>query len=427
MGVIRQGTPCALVRQMAAIRTLALGLAFEAFGCSGGATYVAPSGGVTQISLEESVPAVRGVLVLAIDDEATDAAAAIRAATKAGLRPTLERQFSDGLGGLSRDWWRADLRVVVVHPSIAGSGRAIGPGDDPNLSVVAEDASEGDIDSMADAAARAVDAFVAPEGARYSLLEATARTMDLLTGARAPADAHEVGLLASLGKPEKVALVIGTSRDDASAESIGSYAWWTAPLPFTLDFEATVSLLPPLPGPSVCSGLDPSTRVAAWEAASDRARGRFDVLNLACANDASSIPTFGFNSLIGDWGSLCLPASPATRPGGGAACRVRATMAEDAPCSADPRMLDPEDTDGVQRPRTVADADGSPLRVCDVHELSGAQADMCSTMATCSGCAPGWCLATVPSRTCPSGTLRFVHGAAPRGRATLDTLCDLAL
>lgn len=132
-------------------RTLALCLAFDALGCSGGAPYGAPSGGVTQVSLEESMPAVRGVLVLAIDDEATAAAAAIRSATKAGLRPTLECQFSDGLIGLSRDWLRADLRVVVLHPSFAGSGRAIGPSDDAKLAVVAEDASEATIDAMADA------------------------------------------------------------------------------------------------------------------------------------------------------------------------------------------------------------------------------------------------------------------------------------
>jgi hypothetical protein len=405
-------------------RIVALGLPCVALGCSGGPTYTVPSGGVTQMAFEFTLSPVRRALVLAVDDEATADAATIRSATAAGLRPTLERQFTDGLVGLNSDWSRADLRVVVVRPSIAGSARAMGPSDDPHLAVVTENASLADIDALADAAARAMDAWAAPAGARYSLLEATARTIELLARARAPEDAHEAALLASLGQPESVAVVIGTSRDDASAEGVAAYAWWRPNLPFIFDFGVTISLLQ---GSDVCYvTLDPSTRLGAWNAVADAAMVWFDVLNPACVTETSSTENLGFDHLIADVGRLCLPATPATRPEGGATCRVHVTAAETAPCSTDPGMMDPLDPDGVRRPRTEVDAYGTPLRVCEVRELAGAQAETCRTMKTCAGCAPGWCVWNTGPGACPTGEFRFVHGAAPRSQAAVDFVCDVA-
>ena len=419
-----RGTPVASPDTMLA-RMAALGLLCAALGCRGYATYTAPSGAVTQFGSEFTLSPVRRVLVVAVDDEATADAATIRSATAARLRPTMKHEVADGAADLDSDWLRADLRVVIVHPSIAGSARAIGPSDDPNLAVVTDNASLGDIDALADAAARAVDAFVAPAGGRYSLLEATARTVELLARARAPEDAREASLLASLGKPEMVAVVLGTSRDDDSAEGVAAYAWWRPPLPFFIDFGVTLS---PLQGPDVCSRtLEPSTRLGAWSAEAGEAMHRFTVLNPACAAETSGTETSGFDGIIPDRWPICLPATPATRPEGEAACRVRVTTAETVPCSTDPGMLDPLDPDGVRRPRTEAAEDGTLLRVCDVHELAGAQAGTCSkTTTTCTGCAPGWCVADIGSPFCPTGTFRFVHGAAPRSRATVDYLCDVA-
>jgi hypothetical protein len=120
-----------------------------------------------------------------------------------------------------------------------------------------------------------------------------------------------------------------------------------------------------------------------------------------------------------------LPTRLATRPEGGATCSVDATLADEAPCATHLGMLDPLDADGVRRPR--AGVDGGPGgRICEIHELSGAEADECSTVAEPAGVSAGWCATTtLAPHGCSTG-FRFVQGAVPRGGAEIHFTCDEA-
>ena len=362
------------------------------------------------------------VLVLAVDDEPTAAAAAIRAATGSALKPTIEKLFTASLSGLDTDWLRSDLRVVIVHPSTAGAARAVGPSDDPSVALVTENASTADVYALADSAARAIDGTVAAAGAPYSLLEATALTLELLAGARSPADAHEVSLLASIGNPGELALVVATSRDDASVGSVDSYAWWTPGPPSGVAFSTVFSSL--TAGSDTCDGaLAPSTRLAAWVVVARDAGVPFDVFGAQC----EAVQETGFDELFGDGSALfCLPAPPVVRADGSPACLVSATFADDAPCASRPGMLDPMDPDGVRRPRSGSADAGPPGRMCEIDELEGAAATACSETTTCAACTAGWCVTqTLGSPSCAQGVMRFVHGAAPTGPALLHVVCDV--
>jgi hypothetical protein len=185
-----------------------LALVLPLLACSGSPAETVPDGRVAQVASSWGTPPARLVIVIAVDDEPSPEAASIRAQTIFALRPTLERTFRAGLGydGALLDpaaWHPVDLRVVIVHPSATGSARVFGPSDDPRLALVAADASIAQVDAMADATAKAIQAFVASEGDPYALLDASAWTMRLLAHARAPADAHETNLVAALGDPAR--------------------------------------------------------------------------------------------------------------------------------------------------------------------------------------------------------------------------------
>jgi hypothetical protein len=385
-----------------------------------------PSGGLDQYTTELRVDAGRRVVVLAVDDGPSAAATSVRETATGLLRATLENRFAAGVGGgLGSDWARADLRVVVVHPSNAGSARAVGPSDDPGLAVVAANASTRDIDAMADAAGRAIDANVAPAGAPYTLLDATARTLRLVTGARAPEDAHEADLVASLGTPEVVAFVIATSRDDEGAESVGEDAAWRPPI--AIEGSA---LFAPLTGAGApCSGTRaPPTRLGAWAAALHGTDVYTRDYDPACIDDAAELVQTGFlGAAIGEASAACFPAPLAHDADGAGACVVTATMDDGGPCSSHPGMVDPEDADGVRRPRAVSVGARGTSRVCEVRALVGEQAAACRESAACTGCGPGWCdTRTVVEGCGGGGSFRMVHGAVPPGAATLDLTCNLA-
>ena|ERR1019366_658771 len=395
-----------------------------ACACSGGTTVSVPSGVTEQYTDEFLIDVARRVIVLTVDDGPGADSAAIRQTTKTLLRTTFEERFAVGSrAGLESDWARADMRVVIVHPSVGGSARAVGPSDDPALAVVSDHASTAAIDVMADEAGRTIDAAVAPAGAPYPLLDATVQTIGLVTGARAPEDAHEAALVASLGTPEIVGFVVATARDDDGTTAVRGDVARTTPVWF--DDEAIFA--PGAGADAPCSGdLVLPERLAAWSRALQAARVYTEAYDTTCQDDVSRLAQSGFlGAIVDDGFHSCFPAPIAHDADGAGVCVVAVTMFDGASCSSHPGMLDPRDPDGVRRPRTAADATG-PTRVCEIQALAGERAAACRESNACTGCGAGWCDFTADRRCGAVGALRIVHGAVPPGRATLDVTCDLA-
>lgn len=405
--------------------------------CSGRPQETVAGGSVTELAWQWYAPPMRALIVLTVDDEATPEAASIRAATISALRSTFEKQFRESLGydAALRDpaaWHPAGLRVVLVRPSAVGSSRAIGPSDDPRLAVVGTDVTTDQIQAQADAATIAIDASPAPPAAPYALLDATAQTLELVTGARAPGDAREAKLVQSLGDPEVILLAIATSHDDVSSATVEIDAQETIAVGRNrLGIAIWTSLVAQRGaiGASCGQSLDSSTRLGAW---ADAIRD-VDTFDSTCQDAASQLAQDG---LFG-WGSaddFCDPSFRiASRPDGSAACLLEAVLADDTACASQPGMIDPADFQGTRAPRTTTDADGILRRVCEVVELRGAESDSCRTNVACDGCGPGWCVTDVwpvPRLTNAwdgCSPFRFVRGATPRDKARVNWVCDIDL
>jgi hypothetical protein len=391
--------------------------------CSDGSPLTVPAGRVAQFTTEVAIGAGRRVVVLAVDDGPSDESVALRNETEALMRTTLEERFAAGSAHLGSDWQRADLRVVLVHPSATGSARAIGPSDDPALAVVGDNVSLDAIDRLADATASDINAWAAPANAPYALLDATARTLQLVTGRRSPDDAREANLVASLGSPEAIAFVVASARDDEGTESVDADL---APLTGVhFELSAIFSRLTGTAAP--CSwDLALPARLAAWDKALGNAQVYSSTYDMGCLRDVSDLDQSGLLGAINSgYGKECFPSAIAHLADGSGVCTVTATMFDASPCSAHPGMLDPRDPDGVRRPRM---ATGTPAasRVCEIQPLTGDQATACRESAACTGCGPGWCDSTA-SPGCPAGGwLRIAHGATPPGSARIDLTCDLA-
>ncbi len=398
-------------------------LALFSIACSSGTIPGAVDGGVTQFTVEEVIGSEHAVLVLVVDDGPSAESEAIRSAMGRALPSTLLHLIGGNASGLDVDWARSDLRIVVVHPSVAGSAALVGPSDDADLALVTDNATDGAITAAVGATTRAIGAATTPSLAPYALLEAARRTVDLVTHARAPADAHEAAVISSLGEPDSVALVLATARDDASPVDSAAAGWWSGTT--RPDWYAPVTVLSSLStGPDLCQPtLDPSTRLGAWVQTAREAGTRMGavVVSPSCDEDPAGSKLLE-PAVIGDSQLSCLPAAVAADPDGRLLCRVVVTMDDDAPCAAHSGMLDPRDPDGIRRPRV--DKAGLAGRVCEIQQLTGAPAVACSTTDDCSGCAAGWCVRTLPSSSrCPH--FRFVHGAVPRGHASLEVVCDI--
>jgi len=414
------------VRGLVPILTLVGG----SIGCSAGVSETVPSGTLTQFDFGFTTEPVRRLLIFVVDDSSTADAASLRASASALLRSTFE--LTEGETGYLPSHGDpgarppADLRVVVVHPSAVGPVRAIGPSDDPGLAYVSGESSTAEVDALADAVGRQIDAFVAPVGLEYALVDAASSSIDLVVGARPPTDAGEAALVASLGTPELVSLIVATSRDDGSSGPVRS-------LSVTAKDRFSAVVLSPLVADTSCrgvcggGGLDPSTRLAAWAAGI----GSLDVIDTACAGwqDGLSRPNLADPCIFADpFDDHCMPSPVARLPGGEAECSVQVSMPDDGPCASHPGMLDPRDRN-VQQSRPITDAFG-PKRVCEISELLGPQAESCRTSLDCAGCMPGWCATDVGGRStlCPDADqffLRFVEGAIPRERSTIRVVCDL--
>jgi hypothetical protein len=98
-------------------------------------------------------------------------------------------------------------------------------------------------------------------------------------------------------------------------------------------------------------------------------------------------------------------------------------------CDAARGWLDPEDGDGMRRPRFVDDPRGHH-RLCELRQLTGDDLAACRTDALCTDCRSGFCQSELPGLDhCAAGEfpsrLRFVRDAVAGSGATVRIDCGL--
>jgi hypothetical protein len=152
-----------------------------------------------------------------------------------------------------------------------------------------------------------------------------------------------------------------------------------------------------------------------------------------CSSSEADLPAGSGVQFTVDWKfggppPACLSHPPVRSSSGSASCRILA-QEQLYTCPTDIGWLDPLDSDGVRRPRTIS-VNGTSLQVCEIVQLEGAALEACRNDLTCTGCTPGWCwteVSELASGACAPGTVypafRFVGGSDQPG-VTVTIVCD---
>ncbi|MEB2313670.1 MAG: hypothetical protein OZ921_10120 [Sorangiineae bacterium] len=398
-----------------------------AFACSAPLPGGEVDGAVTQREWQwwSSSQAV-GMVVVA-DDAPTPEAEALRATLREALAGAALRAAGECLHGWEPTTWRAiDVRAVVVAPSITAKPRPVGPSDDPALAWSSADATYPQRAAFTANLGAALDT-PAPPGARYEPLVAAVDTARLLRGERAPADAREAALRASLAGIDALWILVASLRDDEGSYSPESLE--VLPTDGERVWTLTQRIARGAGGGSSAgcvADVVAAARLSRWPTTEE-------VIGWPCGAaelERELFPALQSCNLPPRW--ACASRPVLVDADGRAECT--ATVATTDPLGCDPARgwLDPLGQDGVRRPRIV-DSEGGPARLCEIVELAGAARVACQTDPDCPGCGSGFCGGSTVNRldACgpgarPSG-LRFVGGAAGAGvRGHFTIRCTLA-
>lgn len=363
------------------------------------------------------------VYLLVVDDADTTEAAEVRQRMAQTIRSGLQYEYT----GICSHWdpteWRiSNRRIVVARPSAPEGESLITPIDMPGLAWVTNHATENDIETMATTTLEALGKRIAMPGETYRPLQTAHRAVQLLSRQRAPQNAAESELMASLPKEFAIRVLVASTRDDADSLPVEQL------LP-VVDFNvmpAFFSVITPSTesAPLSCKLFYPrgNSRIEQW---SEKLNA--DLWGWPCTdNDA-------WDDLLQGWQAACAghcfgrPMKVA--PNGVAACRV---------------FIDQTNLNGCDTTMGWHELDGEPqffehnrtkMRRCEIQQHTGANLEACRTTVDCPNCPPGYCATDIswlgffgPADVCPEADvhwpIRFTSSALATAPAWLTILCD---
>lgn len=362
------------------------------------------------------------VIVLVADDAATAEAAALRAdmvkTVRAGLLSEIEQSWGSCGSPDPAMWHPEDVRVVVVRPSAPDAEALVTPIEMPSLAWISNTSTEAEAEAVTAASGEAMEQRLAIPGEPFRPLRAAKRTVELLTGTRAPATDSEAALLASLPEYWATWLVIAATRDDEDQSPVEALALDSASTelvdrtwvigPFSADAGACGSVSGPGDTRLQVWGYNSIANLGAWPC--DDVTYLDSVLTFCCA----------------DCGQQCHSRPLVISPEGIAECRVYVDQVDLTHC--DP-ALGLQDPDG--KPAFV-ERQGQELRRCEVIPLRDAALEACRSSLDCKGCTSGWCATEVPELSYEGACgpnqhvwpLRFVGGPLSALGSYLHAVCQ---
>lgn len=368
------------------------------------------------------------IFALVTDDTNDAPAAELRAKVAWALEHSFRSSLFGERGGC-RDPAAAcpvDLRLVLAQPSADPGVRILGAATLPALRWSTTWATEAALDAYLSELRATLEMALASEDAPYRPLEAADDLMRLLLGLRSPEAEIEAALVADLASDEPwVELVLASARDDESPLAADAYLWPDEP-----PWLATLIAPSSIEAEGCENGVSLRGRLGAWAIQAPSA-----TLALPCDSQESFdrlfAPLSGNHFLV-----PCTERPIALDSDGRADCRVLARSFETAACEASRGWMDPEDADGIRRPRFEGDEGGQPIRVCEIVQHEGARLDACRTELSCPECGSGFCRTQSPELTHPPAycgrdggyplNLRFT-GEAALGASELVIRCRPAL
>jgi len=376
---------------------------------------------------ERISPPMRQAWLFVLDDADTTVARTLREEVAAAMRLPDGGPYNGEVSSCPGDTFDPshddliDIRVAVAHASQTEATRWTTPAELPALS------RQGERDDLPahDAWFSAVRAELLRTGAsssvsQYSPIETIHSALSLLSGRRVPNTEREQTLLDTLGlSPDFVSVFLGSTRDDASLDSVSSYdiasLYQLGDSPFyyelrTLfasdvgayfDFPQSFDLLPGFPR------LLEFTRPLQVDP---------DLL------ESFDTPQTFFNhtGLSYKVAQSCWHGPPIRHDDGSVDCRVHVVTSEMEGCDSSRGWLDPlvAGANGRRAAQTETASDGTKQRVCEIQRLEGDALATCLDSPEAPQLEPGWCYPPASAdctALCPStGTpiaFRFVAGS----------------
>lgn len=318
------------------------------------------------------------VYVLVADDDVSFEARALRHKVVGSLRGALTQE-QPRFGGCANDdpaeWHAKKVSVIVARPSAPDDETWITPRDVPALSWTTRDATTMELGAVVEAVSDAIEGRVPRRGDVYRPIDAAQRSLDLLSGVRAPASAAERALQQSVPEGAIVRVLLASTRDDGGLTAVEPWR------PTDLAEVTTVGPFHKL-GVDCAATRSSGTRLEAW---TERA-GR---LYAWPCEDEESWRGFLWASRPDCYGR-CEPWKVSVSAVGVADCDVTVVQDDLSRCDADRGFFDPGGK------ATFVEQHGFTQRKCEIAQLHGPELALCRTSLDCPGCGSGWCATEVP-------------------------------
>jgi len=375
-------------------------LAFLAAACGSLEPQTTAESGATWEEVRTATERAEVVVVLTVDPSAE--ADTLRAELGDALEGTFGQLLERAAPALDPAAWRhVDWSIWVTRPGAVGSDRWLTP-----ISLRTDRPTEAQIADLAATVVERLNALTTGT-APYRPMRVTHDAVTLLTGERAPEDAREQELLASLGANDDplqarrlVSAVVVSARDDEGTTQPDGFA-----IAWSEERPAVLSVVVPSAETSCVGGDFPADaglpRLFAWQDASDAV-----AYGWPCARD--DFQRGGLSAATG--GTNFCPSRPLlAEPEGDVLCRAWVELLPDGIACADygRGWIEP----GPEAPATAD---------CEIPQLEGAALEACRRDVDCEGCGDGFCQAEAttwreihPQEHCAGvpARLRFVGGA----------------
>ena len=375
----------------------------------------------TEGYLMHSTPSV--ILIVADDADSPDALQ-LRTKLAQSLRYGLEQEYQARWHGCGNpdpaQWHEGDIRVVLARPSAPDNESLLTSVEIPDLAWTTQSSKLEEIDAVVAAATEGLEKRLAVAGEVYRPLHATARAVDLITGARKAENDAENGFVTSLPKDFMLQVFTASTRADEDPSPVSQVLPAQTPHENISDIRYSV-ITPSTMGGTICR-IDPpgASRIEYWAKALDAS-----VWAWPCdyQDTWDSLMIRGW----ADCGPACHSRPLLVAADGTVECKAFIEQPDLERCDPTRGWRDPGGK------ATIVERNGVTLRKCEIMQHSGAALEACRKSLECVDCGSGFCATEVKeiqqwdNSVCSGGEvqwpLRFTGGAFERQNSWVTISC----
>lgn len=409
---------------------LSLALVISGLSCHVGSEFSDPDAAYSTSLIHEQLAIASPtpyVFLLVADDANTLEAAALRERLPQALRHRLVDEVREHwtycANGDPARWHPGDTRVVVARPSAPSTEVLLTWVDAPNLAWITNTSKQEEVDTIITATDEALAQRLAKPEESYRPLRAATRTIDLITGTRAPENNAESEFIGTLPQWFTLEVIVANTREDEDASPIENL------LPIQTMNEtswiANLSMIGPSASGSAFCDVYPlsDSRLERW---AERMNARFIAWPCNHQDTWDGI----LQRLSVSCGTRCYGHPPVILSDGSAKCRAFIDQVDLDKCDPSRGWSDPGGT------AIFAHRWGIRMRQCEIMQHMGANLNACRHSLECPNCGSGFCVTefpglVLPEKYCPGSdvpwSMRFTGGSLATPQGLLHVFCDTGI